>query len=157
MGKGATLYMDKINFSGIKGKNDKIIQKNSPIKGKETPDLKLDKDGKNSKDGKDAKNNQIKGKETNAKATLGNDLKLSKDGKDTKDKPLDPTSIKKTFQQVQEEKKKERETEELLRTQIEQEVGFSMGPSCENRICAACEIIVEEFGIIFILFIHYLI
>lgn len=81
----------------------------------------------------------MKGKEVSGKTI----------GKDGKDKPSEPISTRKSLQQLQEEKKKERELEELLKLQIEQESGFSMGPSCESRICGTCQITVEEFGIYF--------
>jgi ferredoxin len=53
---------------------------------------------------------------------------------------------RKSFQDLQDEKKQARELEELMQTQIDLQLGFLMGASCESRICSACEVIVEEFG-----------
>lgn len=67
--------------------------------------------------------------------------------KDKETKVANDPNQRKTFQQLQEEKKRIREGEELLQNQIDLEAGFVMGASCENRICSACEVVVEEFGL----------
>jgi ferredoxin len=88
-------------------------------------------------------------KDLKSKKAPLNEIEVTKE-KETKGKEppaaSDPNQ-RKSFQQLQDEKKRIREGEEFLQSQIELEAGFLMGAPCESRICSACEVIVEEFGL----------
>jgi hypothetical protein len=75
-----------------------------------------------------------------------NEIEKEKESKGKEPPAASDPNQRKSFQQLQEEKKRIREGEEFLQSQIELEVGFLMGAPCESRICSACEVIVEEFG-----------